>query len=691
MKTLILTSLSWIVACFLWAGSLQASTPSLIEKHEGNIVLRDGDFSLTFAGGESFRFVAMERGGVQWLPEGGMTGILWKLTLKGPDGVNPQPTPLNGVYEGVKIKEDLPDKATLVFTWKMRLSKDVYYPVRVFVSLKKDTGLATWGIETDVPAGWKITQVDFPRLSVKRSEQARVVLPYGWGAEYPLSGNASYVVEYPSCRGAMQMLCMQQENMTLYYATHDSDASVKRLRVGSAGNTAVLSSDVVTSESWTPEAGGTFRLPWEVSVGLCPGGWEQAVVQWYKPFTRTTVWGKKSLASRNLPQWVQHADLWLRPHYVTEETRTALLEGLKYFGPETACHWYQWHQIEYDVDYPEYFPPRDGFVSMVEEVHRMGAHVVPYINGRLWDPASESYRRLNGKEASCRKEDGSLYTEIYGSMVPNTITCPASPIWRKILEELAGRIQGELKTDGLYIDQIGAAMGVPCWAPGHAHAPGGGDFWHYSYRSLLEKIRAGLRPGNILVTEENAECFIDLFDVMLIVNSPQSIYCRLVPLFPLVYSDRVVVNGFLYYPKTERVDGLTFRLKNTLGLLWGTQLGWVEPQRIMAPEAKTSAEFLRTLVTFRKTLHGLIYGGTFVSEFIPGGDNPVVDVEGMGRYAVVSGALWQSPEGDQSLLLVNMDTRPHTIELPGKEQRTIGALSCMEIKRGKAKSPHRMR
>ena len=87
----------------------------------------------------------------------------------------------------------------------------------------------------------------------------------------------------------------------------------------------------------------------------------------------------------------------------------------------------------------------------------MGAYVTPYINGRLWDPANHTYEELNGKEASCRKPDGSLYTEVYSSKVINTVTCPSSPIWQNVQYDLNRRILSELGTDGIYIDQIGCA------------------------------------------------------------------------------------------------------------------------------------------------------------------------------------------------------------------------------------------
>lgn len=88
---------------------VKAASGSLISKQDGKITLCDEQVSLSFADGNAFQFTEMKQGDTHWLPEGGMPGILWKLTLKGPNGVNPQPTPENGIYEGVTIQEDTPE------------------------------------------------------------------------------------------------------------------------------------------------------------------------------------------------------------------------------------------------------------------------------------------------------------------------------------------------------------------------------------------------------------------------------------------------------------------------------------------------------------------------------------------------------------------------------------------------------
>jgi hypothetical protein len=294
----------------------------------------------------------------------------------------------------------------------------------------------------------------------------------------------------------------------------------------------------------------------------------------------------------------------------------------------------------------------------------------------LWDPASKSYKEQNGALCSCRKADGTLYTEICGSKISNTVTCPSSDVWQNILTSIVKRLQTELQVNGVYIDQICAGQGVPCFAKNHNHSLGGGEFWQASYRKLLNKIRAQTDRDNVLTSEENAECFLDLFDVLLIVNTPQK-SGRIVPLFPIVYSDRVLYCGFQYF--SEPVNSLDFILKNVYALLWGSQLGWIEPYRIMSPEADKEASFLKEMVNFRSKQHDIFYGGRFIKEYIPSGDNPALYPTSMPLTPAVRGAQWKTADGKSILLLVNMDSRQHTIVLPNGNLFRVSPCQCERI------------
>lgn len=329
MKRLIckIVWLTNLLVLFYYPFVYPGDSPVKIEQKEGKITLDNGLIRLSFSSENQFKLTEMTGGGYSWIPPSGSSNILWQFTLKGPEGINPLVKPFNGIYEGVEIKENTTKRSVLAFKWKMRLSKNRYYPVRVLVSLEQGAKLSEWNIEMDLPEGWKVADVSFPRITVNRSDSSKIIMPAGWGIEYPLEACANYSAQYPSYNGVMQLMCMQNGKEALYFATHDVDASIKTFQVKSEKANATLSTEIVTSEAWTPKKGGTFKLPWNTSIGLCADGWGQAVIDWYRPFSFQTVWGSKSFASRNLPQWLLNADMWLRPHFTTKETQYWLKKG----------------------------------------------------------------------------------------------------------------------------------------------------------------------------------------------------------------------------------------------------------------------------------------------------------------------------------------------------------------------------
>ena len=340
--------------------------------------------------------------------------------------------PEHAVYEGVGVRDDAGAK-TLVFTWQLTLDySPVKYPVRMYVTLPDGGELLQWNLEADLPAGWLVTDVKFPRIVIDRPAAGKVITTEGWGVEKPLD-IATFEARYPSHASAMQFVLVHNGDGALYYGTEDRRGCGKTYSVQCTHKTVVFNDAIPASAGWIEN--GTFRLPWTSVVGFAPEGWEDAVVRWYRPFTFTTEWGSKPLSARNIPQWCYNADAWVRAKYVGDDTFDAVKSAAEYFGDGLGVHWYFWHNHPYDTHYPDYLPAKEGFAGMVRAVQQSGARVTPYINGRLWDPAADSYKRDRGYDASCRKPDGSLYTEIYPtSKVLNTVTCPSTDIWhRKII------------------------------------------------------------------------------------------------------------------------------------------------------------------------------------------------------------------------------------------------------------------
>lgn len=651
-----------LLSCLLAALPLQA----------GDLVLDNGQVRLVFDGGDQYLFRSFMASGTELLPDGGSTTPPWMLTLLGPGGENPALQPRFSWYDGGKKDGE----RSLVFTWRLFLAGKDCFPVHVRVNLPEGSDLPEWSLDAVLPEGWVITQAEFPRIAIRRTEGMKAVLPIGFGAEYPVDATGQLQCAYPSCTGGMQLMLLHDGRGTVYFSARDKDASYKKFLIKGEGTQAVLIQETTASHAWS--GNGRFSIPWVTVMGFNPEGWEKTALQWYRPFTFETAWGAKTLQERKIVRWIREADMWLRPADATPEMMEAVRKALAYYGKGTGLHWYYWHKHPFDTNYPDYFPAQEGFPAMVREAQELGGHVTPYINGRLWDPANPTYEALGGAAASCRKPDGSLYTEVYSSKAVNTVTCPASPVWQGVLRELNRTLLEDLGTDGVYMDQIGAAICEPCYATGHGHAPGGGSWWPEAYRDLLTALRKDLYGRNdAMTTEENAECYIDLFDMMLVVNSPHASYMRMVPLFPLIYSDRCVYSGYTYIPWKLNDGSMDFITMQSL--LWGSQLGWVNPELLMRPENASEAAFLRTLAAFRKANHDIFFGGRFLGSVTPGGDNPVRDIPNYQQTPVVMGARWSSVRGDESLVLVNMDSASHTVLTDGKREVTVPARSALRL------------
>lgn len=651
---------------------------------ENSYILDNGKVHACFAGGDTFRIEELIMNGKTVATAGSST--FWHISCLGPLGETPTWRPKHGKYQGaVKSREG--NVSRLTFSWNLRYDySGKYYPVRAIISLPDDADRLFFELEADLPEGWIVTSTDYPEISCVLPENGKLITTSGWGVEEPLTP-VKVSVAYPTVTSAMQFILVHDKDGALYFGTEDSSGSGRYYNVD--GNRALhVSMTVPASEAWTSD--GTFRLPFAANIGFDVKGWEHAVNTWYKPATYNFTWGgeERKIVNRleTLSPWLLDTDGWVRLKTVEDEF-AALDKAADIFGPHLSAHWYWWHQIDYDTHYPDYLPARDGFAERIAQIHKKGVQITPYINGRLWDPKSDSYLRDGGINASARKMDGTLYTEIYStSGVVNTVTCPYTKTWHDKLCGLVDSLQRKFNVDGVYIDQIGCTIQTPCWNPDHGHPRGGGEFYLEGYRNILRDIRSNiLRPEGMLSTEENGECYSDLFDMMLMVNSRyRSGYSKIIPVFPMVYSDRIITSAYTYLPEILEVgQPSTYRFAFAKALLYGSQPGWVRAFIITDPKFENEAIFLKNLMDFRKGIHDIVVGGSFVREFAPRGDNPECTYVRFWKDSAVLGAEWIDRNGGKAMILVNTDTKSHKVTLPAgvpQKKVTVPALDAVVIR-----------
>ncbi|MCX7018937.1 MAG: DUF6259 domain-containing protein [Candidatus Sumerlaeota bacterium] len=625
--------------------------------------------------------------GGNWLDEdAGETG-LWQIRFRGPDGTAPAMRPANGYFIDAQPLAADDDASGYVFRWRLTLTKRDECEVRVIVRSADAHSLSLWNLEIALPPGWFVTSVDFPVLAnIRLRPGLKAAVPSGWGLEYDAAPGFEYEGHYPSCLAVMQFVAfypvseyaIRTGGNGLYIGAHDPNACLKTFGIKVSAKAARFS---VTHPAPLADPGGLFRLPFDTAIGCFAGGWHGAA-RLYRPFTFTTPWGGAEAAGRRAaPRWLSGADLWLRPDGSAADNLEVTKRALEYFDCPTALHWYRWHVIPYDTHYPEYLPALPGIAGAIAELRGIGASVMPYINGRLWDPASASWSAEDAAGSAVRQENGEAYTEIYGSKVSNNVMCPFTRQWQRKVADVARDVARELGVDGIYIDQIGAAPGVACHNAAHGHPPGGGSFWHEGYRALLDTVRREHDAEFALTTEENAECWLDQFDGLLVVNTPTD--GEPIPLFPAVYSGRALTIGFQYFPPDDIERSLPFRLKMARCFLWGAQLGWIQPARIMAPGAAREARYLRNLAHTRRHARRYFLSGHFLGVADVRGGNSIVSGRASGAFGgsymisvpPVLGSVWESRDGSVALMMVNHTDEPHAVVVQAPDIRSASTPS----------------
>jgi len=561
--------------------------------------------------------------------------------------------------------------ARAILTWR-RLGvpghSDLVVTVRV--TLPRGRAETRWSLELEAQKPFALWELTFPILAGLRGEGRSAATPFCWGIEYPdFLTQKPYEATYPAGWGAMQFVAVYDGRTGVYVGADDPRACHKRLALLPDRERKVIRAQIVHYPAGMGEARTRYRLPYPVRLAMVQDWMEAAKA--YRQWALKAPWSSQGPLSqrRSTPRWLKEVDVWAQASGTAQEVVEPTKRFAEFMGVPTAVHWYGWHEIPFDTRYPEYFPTKPGFKEGVKALHDAGIRVMPYINGRLWDPATESWAKEGAEAACARKADGEKYIEVYGSKVPLAVMCPQTRLWQDKIAGLVQRLTREIGVDGVYIDQISAAPAVLCFAKGHGHQPGGGSIWVDGYRRLLEKARATLPRGAMLTTEEDADPWMDLLDAFLTVNTPPN-QGRVIPLFPAVYSGQTITFGFQYPGPKDLDDKIPFRAKMGRAFCFGAQLGWVAPT-VAEPQYRSEGEYLRALARCRHNAHKfLAYGELVGMPEVPGAATLVVSGpnpfgEGTYRFEMpaVVATVWRAADGSLGLAMTNMADEAQVVDV----------------------------
>jgi hypothetical protein len=563
-------------------------------------------------------------------------------------------------------------------------------------------GALRWRLTVaDPPAPWSVWRVVFPlvaiadlgpRGSVFFPKAAGQVERDAWLRPVRFSGT------YPSGWTSMQYLAAYDEAKPtgLYVAIHDPWGSTKDLKVESRPSERAV---VFAVDQPAPDMGvpaNRFELSGEAVWQLLRGDWFDAAMI-YRDWVRTSAkWYPRLTPGEgraDTPRWMRELSVWALNHGEPDRCVPEVKAFIDFLGSPAAVHWYNWHQIPFDNDYPHYFPTRPGFADGVKALQASGTFVMPYINGRLWDtrdrgPEDFEFTSL-ARPAVSKREDGEPYVETYGSKesdgspVRLGVMCPSTALWQARVREIVVRLMTECGVKGVYIDQIAAAAPTLCFDQSHGHPLGGGHWWTEGYWKLLEAIRRDMPADSMITTECNGEPYIRCFDGYLTWHWQ---YDGQVPAFPAVYGGAIQMFGRSY--AGGATQGLALRMRAGQQLVFGEQIGWLAPGMVVGTE---NGGFFRDVVRLRRQLSRYFWAGEMARPPRLVGEVPKVradwqwgGVDWVTTDAILTGAWHQPSAGRLVLVFVNVsdeavtapvafDARPYGLTGPTVRLTRIGA------------------
>jgi hypothetical protein len=574
----------------------------------------------------------------------------------------------------------------VLLAWKTEKLK-----VELHGGLDDENSAVYWNMNVkNEDTNWSIMDVVFPQVSVADlGDDACVFFPRGPGEVQKDLWNRQFRHHglYPEPWTVMQFVSAYNEKTGIYVATHDPNACAKEITIESKpeDKSVVFTFDHPVENMGI--GGNDFSLSGYAVWKLLRGDWYDSAMIYRDWLKKEARWFPEIGADgrSDTPEWMRELCVWATTGGNAEQVVPKVKKFAEYMGVPVGFHWYNWHQIPFDNDYPHYFPVTDGFTEGVQDLQKAGIFVMPYINGRLWDThdkGTEDYQFTSvALPAATKDEKGEPYIEMYGSKeadgspVKFAVMCPSTELWQNRIRDICLRLINEYKVNSVYIDQVSAMSPKLCLDKTHGHPLGGGHWWVEGYWKMLQSIRDAMPDDCMLTTECNAEPYIRWFDGYL---SWTWQHDGQVPAFPAVYAGAIQNFGRAY--RGGATGDLALRMKAGQQLVFGEQIGWIDPGVI---DQKENAEFMRQIVQLRWHLRRYFYAGEMLRPPKLIGNIPDVkaDWQWAGEWwvatpAVLTGA-WKLPQDDKLVLIfvnvsdetvhAKIDFNPTEYGIVGKE------------------------
>lgn len=598
-----------------------------------------------------------KKAGIPHIRKTGKGELLWELALS-PGSQRETITNLDNPATLMKI-EMLPDgtqRGILEWAFMEWWREKGVLTVRVTVDLPKDSGIASWRITVENASDlWGLWTVKFPYVrGFPAAGEYDVAVPESnWGMLYR-GAREELGSWYPEWTWPAQFLIASKGASSVYMANNDPDGWMKKY--------SLKPGEEFYFEHY-PEnmaiAGSDFPGPYAVSFGIYEGDWFQGCKIYRSWALANAPWTKEGpLSSRkSVPESIRNLGLWMLGgwEYGSSDLTELLIKARDYFGAPIGYHWYNWHGMAFDNNYPHFFPAKEGFEARARALAQGGILTMPYINGWAVDDKIPDFTRFYA--ATVKTQPGTPFARIFGENSGRlTVMCPSAPLWRRTVDELVDRLANS-GLNAVYIDCIASVPPTLCFDRLHGHPAGGGTWWVNGYRQLLAEVQeTAHRDGrDIVITSEcNEEVYMDGVDGFLVWIKRDE---KEIPMMPAVYSGYTI---YFASPHDLAATDRSFVMCQGRDFLWGCQNGWMGFD-LLESRHVAKAEYLKKIGKYRVAgkkylTYGELAGIVKPQNTVPTATEIWKNQGGQEENATIPGAMgtiWKSEDGSLAVFMAN--------------------------------------
>ncbi len=481
----------------------------------------------------------------------------------------------------------------------------------------------------------------------------------------------------------------------LYVAAHDPDLRTKSLVAGPSCAcrfvTPVENSGIVGKAAAGPG--------YEVVIAAFGGDWWDAA-RLYRDWATQQRWAteKGPIAQRrDFPSAMRDTDIWIGFKETSAASASNRMVRIRKAFPDAkvGIHWYVWHNSDFDVNFPEFFPARRGLEQVIDFGRRLGFVVMPYVDLKIWDMDLSSWVYV--REDACRRHDGKFYVESWPvSNRQFADMCPSSSRWKEVISTVSHHLIETNTTNrtgfnAVYYDQFACADACPCYAEQHGHPLGGGAWWAEHYRAALRPMHELFSAQNYPITSEGTgEFCLGLVDGFLAMGSKPS--PDDLPFHPVVYSGYGMFFGSSISLKVPDESFFRYQAHNFVyGLVPGPYGRW----DITLDEFAAKRAYLERCIRFRRAARTYLVEGRIEGELKVLGELPTAKYDcprtWQEYYQVKDDTVWEFPDvfatvwsdstrGGVAVVVANCAKTPQTIrfQVPAAGLRPV-AMDGLEV------------